>query len=381
MKLQRLKSIDIFRGLCMVWMILNHSIDWWVKPEYNWLQTVTIRIIDPIGVSGLLFISGVSIMISYRNRLNKVKVSNDYNYRMIKNHYLYRAFFFFIIALIYNIPTAIKFHDPSMIWTWFILLTYAISLFLAWPLLKIHKLFRVFIAILVLVLHQFIVSWLLPFQGNLNIFGLLYHILYSGHTQDPILVFFPFFLIGTVIGDIVYETVYLNNADKHTRNFENRLLIPTLTIGIFLIIFGILLKFPKFWDRESFSWIIYSIGIDLFLFTILLSFEVFEIIKTKKSYKLLFYYSYYSLTIYLAHNLLYFLFLHQLNLFNIWFFTAGAFILIVVIMRTIYKLSGGTASLKIQIGRLSYGVTIKFEEKLINKYIKTVSAISKKMDS
>jgi hypothetical protein len=222
------------------------------------------------------------------------------------------------------------------------------------------------------------VGWLLPFQGTSNIFGLIFHILYSGFTQDPILIFFPFFLIGTVVGDIVYDTIYSNNMRKYIRNLRNKILVSALTIGIFLIIFGILFKFPQFWERKSFSWIFYSIGIDLFLFTIFLSFELFEIIKTKKSYKLLFYYSYYSLTIYLAHNLLYFLFLKQLNLFNIWFFATGAFLLIGVIMRTIYNLSEGTTSLKIQIGRLSNVVTTQIEEILNNKRGETFSIISKR---
>ena len=90
MKQLRLKSIDIFRGLCMAWMILNHLIDWWLKSEFDWLYTITIMVIDPIGASGFLFISGVSIALSYRKRLNKVQESKDYNFRMVRNSYLFR---------------------------------------------------------------------------------------------------------------------------------------------------------------------------------------------------------------------------------------------------------------------------------------------------
>ena len=156
MKLHRLKSIDIFRGVCMAWMVLNHLIDWWLKSEFSWLHKVTIMIIDPIGASGFLFISGISIALSYRTRLNKVRVLKDYNFRMVRNSYLFRAFFIFLIALVYNIPVAIYFKDPSMIWTWFVLLTAAISLFLAWPLLKTSKLFRISIVITIIILHFFI---------------------------------------------------------------------------------------------------------------------------------------------------------------------------------------------------------------------------------
>ena len=57
MPTQRIKSIDIFRGLCMSWMILTHIIDWWLNNEYEWLHRATIMIVDPIGASGFLFMA------------------------------------------------------------------------------------------------------------------------------------------------------------------------------------------------------------------------------------------------------------------------------------------------------------------------------------
>jgi len=353
----------------MAWMILGHLIDWWLKSEYSWLHEIMIMIIDPIGASGFLFISGVSIALSYRKRLNKVKVSEDYNFRMVKNSYLFRAFFIFIIAIIYNIPTAIVLKNPSMIWYWFVLLTAAVSIFLAWPLLKTSKIFRIFIAIAILAIHFIIFSWLYPFQGESNIFGIIFHILYNGIHQDPILIFFPFFIIGTVIGDLIYETIYSNKKDQQYSSFKKQLLIPVIIIGIFMIVSGVLINFPQFLRRKSLSWVIYSIGINLFLLSIFLLIEKFSRFKTQKSYKLLFYYSYYSLTIYLAHNilyvpLLYFPFLNQLDLVSIWIFAAAAFLSIGFILRAIHHKFEEKASLKVQIARLSLGVTMRIEKKL-----------------
>ncbi|MFX0163969.1 MAG: acyltransferase family protein [Promethearchaeota archaeon] len=372
MKSVRLKSIDIFRGLCMSWMILTHLIDWWITSEYSWLHSLAIMIFDPIGASGFLFISGVSIALSYRTRLNRVRASENYTYRMVRNSYLFRALFIFLIALVYNIPTAIALKNPSMIWTWFVLLTAAISLFLTWPLLKTSKLIRIAIAITIIVLHLFIVSWLLPFQGKANIFGLIFHILYNDIDQDPILIFFPFFLIGTVIGDIIYDVIILSTEEKEITNFKRKFLIPMLLIGFPLIISGIFLNIPRFLIRESLSWIIYSLGIDITLLCILISIEKFKILETKKSYKFIFYYSYYSLTIYLAHNLLYFLLLHQLNLISIWFFAAISFFSIGFILRAIFKRWGEKASIKVQIGRLSLGLATKIEKRLNKKHSITI---------
>jgi hypothetical protein len=114
------------------------------------------------------------------------------------------------------------------------------------------------------------------------------------------------------------------------------------------------------------SWVIYSIGIDLFFLSILLAIETFSTFRTKRSYKLIFYYSYYSLTIYLAHNILYFLFLNQLDLVSIWLFVALSFFSIGFIFRGIYKKFKEKASLKVQLGRLSQAVTRKIEA-IINR--------------
>jgi uncharacterized membrane protein len=362
MEFKRLKSIDIFRGLCMAWMVLNHIINWWVQSDYIWIHSIAIMIIDPIGASGFLFISGISITLSHRKRISKIPENDELNYRIVRNSYFFRAFFIFIIAIIYNIPVPLVLQDPTMIWIWFVLLTAAISLFIAWPLLKTLKYIRIIIAIGIIILHLFLVTILLPYQGESNFFGLLFHILYNGITQDPILIFFPFFLIGTVVGDIIHESINIKNR----RNYKSTLL-KLLVIGIILIIFGIILNYPTFLKRRSLSWIIYSIGINIGLLSILLIIENTSLMTTKKSYKLIFYYSYYSLTIYLAHNLLYFLFLNQLDIISIWFSAVGAFLSIGLVFRAIYKKWESKASLKAQVSRLSLKLSMKIEDLLKNK--------------
>ncbi|KKM96982.1 hypothetical protein LCGC14_1172700 [marine sediment metagenome] len=61
---ERLKSIDIFRVLCMSWMILGYSFDWWLKLDHSWLRSIMTMIFEPISAAGFLFISGISIALS-----------------------------------------------------------------------------------------------------------------------------------------------------------------------------------------------------------------------------------------------------------------------------------------------------------------------------
>ncbi|MFW9866165.1 MAG: heparan-alpha-glucosaminide N-acetyltransferase domain-containing protein [Candidatus Thorarchaeota archaeon] len=373
MEVKRIKSIDIFRGLCMVWMIANHLIAWWLNTDYMWIHKLAIMIIDPIGASGFLFISGVSIAISYRRRLSKVKISEDYNYRMIRTTHLFRALFVFIVAISYNVPITVWYHDPKMLWSWFVLQTAAVSLFLVWPFLKSHKLFRIIIATLIIILQQFVIIWSRPFQDDSNVLGALFHLLYNPPDQDPILVFFPFFLIGTIIGDLIYKVIYERNDEIHNIKIIKKHIFNVLIVGACLIVLGVLLSFVKFLtginfygsylDRQTLSWIIYSLGIDLVLLSILLLCEFSERFKVKKSYKFIFYYSYYSLTIYLAHNIFFFLFLNQLDPIIFSFVGLLAFISMGVVLREIYKIWGWRASIKATISKLSQILTLKIEER------------------
>ena len=205
MTLPRLKSIDTFRGLCMTWMILGHLSGWWIRDEDFWIANLINIILDPIGASGFLFIAGVSIMLSHKKKLTKSENSAQYTSQMVRNEYFLRALFILTIALMYNISIAIGTNDISWIWSWFILLTTAISFFIAWPLLKISKFLRLAIGVGIWIGSNFIFNALILHEGQTNILGVAFYILYNGYQLEPILTFFPFFLFGTVVGEIIFD--------------------------------------------------------------------------------------------------------------------------------------------------------------------------------
>ncbi|MFW9970958.1 MAG: heparan-alpha-glucosaminide N-acetyltransferase domain-containing protein [Candidatus Odinarchaeota archaeon] len=363
MRLPRLKSIDTFRGLCMSWMILAHLSGWWIKQELFWVANVINIILDSIGASGFLFIAGVSIMLSHRRKLLKAENSDQYSQRMIRNEYFLRALFILVIALIYNLSIAITLNNYTWVWSWFILLTISISFIIGWPLLKTSKLLRLVIGIILWIGNEFIFTFLINYEGQSSILGIFFYILYNGYYLDPILLFFPFFLFGTVVGDIIYEILNEEDLQNRKKIFKSNFFIPAFIIGVISIVLSVLIQLPQFLIRRSLAWLFYTIGIDLLLFLALLALEIFGFMDTKKRYRILFYYSFYSLTIFLGHNILYFLFLKQLNLINIWFFIAGAFIAIGLLLKFIYMKWGEKASLKYHISRLSIKYARKIEQK------------------
>lgn len=357
--MKRLKSIDIFRGMGMVYIIVGHMIDWWTRPEDDFLFYIYVSLFSAIGAAGFVFISGVSTALSYRNRLVKAKTLDDYNKKVIKKEYLFRAFLVLILGLIYNSIVAIEFLDPLLIWKWFIILTVAVCLFMAWPFLKTSKLFRLLVGAIVWIVNQFVLVFLLPFEEQTNFFGVIFYILYNSLDQNPILSFFTFFLIGTVIGDIIYDIYLVDDEIARKRAIKQKILVPSLIFGIAMIMFSFWFLLPNLFTEKILTiktniwWLIYSLGIELILILILLGIEEFELIKTEKNYRFLYYFSYYSLTLFLVQNINFFLFYALLNRYNIWLFIVVTIILYGLMLRFLYKKLGPQYSLKVQIGRMS----------------------------
>ncbi|MFW9902596.1 MAG: hypothetical protein ACFFDY_15115, partial [Candidatus Thorarchaeota archaeon] len=256
-------------------------------------------------------------------------------------------------ALIYNSATAIGTLDPSNIWKWFIPLTIAASMFLIYPLFNTPKWFRIAFALIISIAHYYTLSFLTNYQGQFNIFGILYYILYNEVGLHPILNYFSFFIIGTVIGDIIFEISLRHDKKERLLEFKKKLCLPSLIVGPILILFGVVFSFPSFLNHGSISSMFYSLGILISIFSILFIFEEFKVIRVEKKYRFFYFYSFYSLSIYFSHNVIYFIFLDRLNAITIWFAVIGTFIVLTLLLRLIYKRWSIKASLKAQIGRIS----------------------------
>ena len=361
--MKRIKSVDAIRGFCILLMILGHLLDWWVRLEDRWLIDMLFAFLAPIAATGFMFISGFSSMLSYKRKIANIEDSNGLTIRKVKNIYIIRALLLLIVALLYNTAISFGINDYTWIWAWFILQTIAISLLLGWFFLNTSKTFRILVGIVLLVANQFISPFLLPYEGQTNIYGILFYILFHPLEQFTILSYFAIFLFGTVVGDLFIEVNKISDQEERKHAIKYVFLTPLFLIGIILVSFGFIFRFPDILYRRTFSSLVFSIGFFLILLSILLFNEVFEIVKTKKSYRFFYYYSFYSFTIYLAHDPLYFLFFRQLNALTIWIALVGTIILITLVLKGIYKKWGRKASLKTQLSILSLIILSKIEQK------------------
>jgi len=315
---RRIKSIDNYRAITMIVMIWIHLRLWWLTDEYQWFVLLTIPFTDRVFACAFLIIAGASSTFFTRSRINNAKNNKNYDLSDVKKEFYLRAFLIFIIALGYNSFIAIMFMNPLIIWKWFLLLTTSISLMIIWPLLKISKWYRISLALIIWIVNYYIFSFLSQFQGQGNVFGAFYFVLYHSLDQDPILFGFCFFLLGSVFGDVISDVNLITPEKKRKIAIRNRILLPAVISGTILIPIGLIFEFPNYNNNVNFMWIAYPLGFNLILLAILIIIEEFKILSFKTHFRFLYYFSYYSLTIFFGHNILYFVFNKQLNFIISW---------------------------------------------------------------
>lgn len=340
----------------------------WIQASDYSVVYVTFSILDVMGTCAFLFISGISTMLSYKKRIEKTKLSNDYTLHTIRSEYLLRALIIFIMSFSVNIILAIVNSESRWILAWQFLQTLSVSLFIAWSFLKTSRTFKIIIGAILWIVNYIVKLVLTPYIDQPNIGGFIFILLYTTLELDGILIFFTYFLIGMVIGETIYEIFLIEDKNERMIALKNQFLLPSFILGTILLITGILLDFPEFLNAlyRSFPWMIYSLGFHLILISVLIYIEESGVFQTKKNYRFLFYFSYYSFTIYISHYLLTFLFERQLNASIIWIYIIITIILYNTLFRIIYKTLKEKASIKVQINNISVKLTRILEERKKN---------------
>jgi len=359
--MKRIQSIDMVRGFCIFLMVLGHLLDWWIIISDRWLIFYLFAFIASIAATGFLFVSGFSAAIAFKSRAKKIEFSTDIIMTQARNIYIIRALLLLAVSLIYNTATALALNDLRWIWAWNALQAISISVLLAWPLLRTTIYLRIGLVIGLFVLNEFLSTFLLTYNNQLNIFGVLFHIFYHPMEAFSILPYFAIFIVGTVVGDFFFNLTIIKDSEERKESIKRVFLMPILIIGIIFTSFGIIYRFYDFMYRRTLSAMFYSLGVVLTLLAILMYLEEFEKIKPKKRYRFFFYFSYYSFTVYIAHDLLYFLFYRQLNAINIWLAAIGIIVLMTLILKVMHNKLGIKVSLKAQLGILSLIIVDKIE--------------------
>lgn len=316
-------------------MILAHVHNAWLDASSQWMEGLLYCVLSPMGVPGFVFVSGLSFGFSWENNAEK-----GLNYRKNFNYQLSRTIVLIIVALIYNLVQLIMnfnnyiinnmhpwFLGPlgviCNIWYWSILFTLGFSRLFGAYTMRLSKIGRIVLSIAIILITPVIIQSLEATRSMSVIAELSYWILFNNITQDSVVIFFPCFLIGSVIG----QEICLHSKTNSFTNLKNILLA-----GIIFFISGILsglrglnssqtvwawtdefatnpnwniTETPMFLIKNEFPWLLYSCGW-LMILTVFIYYKIDYKIQPKKAYFFELY-GKYSLTIYITHYVCYIL--------------------------------------------------------------------------
>ena len=318
--LNRIKSIDAFRGFTIFLMVFYHPILWWTVESQVWMLLLVRRLFF-IEASLLLFVSGISVVLSLRTRMEKVHIDSFYSKRKLLNEYYLRSIIFFLVAIVYNMITAIWVMGVGGIWSWFILFTIAVCQLIAYPLIKLPRIIRVLLTIFIIFISQPILLVL----GSLKMdfpnsgWSILYHLIFNPVWEYPILPNLAFFILGTVCGEVFYQIYSIKNENLRKLQIQNKIVRRFFACGIVLMVGSII--FPILMFNDAFSYLnrystistLFGIGWVLFLIALFTYMHEFKYTSEWK-YKFFFYLSVYSLNLYLVHNVVALFFWQSLNI-------------------------------------------------------------------
>lgn len=363
----RIGSIDIFRGFCIFLMLLGHLGIWWMSDaDFPLFHLIIWVPLEPVAKgTGFILVSGASIALSFSKKKIDFHDSYKEDTRVLRNTSYIRAVILFLVAFIINF-CMVFIYPEAKIFDWWILFTLSVCLLFSWPLMKLNIRQRMLLGIALLAFNFFFYQILITYESLSPISSFFIEFFYPTDTrQNPILSFFPFFLFGTVLGS------YLGRIDfEKTENFHEffkRISLPLILVSIGALIFGILFQFPSFLKTNSFSYIIYALGLNTLIISVLITTEKITKINFNSKYNPLFYFSYYSLTVYLLH---YVLMLFAGFAFSFWMFWLVFSILIItltIFLHIMYRTVAGLFSLKYFVSLAGEYFSLKIEESYYSK--------------
>jgi len=368
--MRRIKSVDAFRGYCILAMIIWHTSYWWASPLHSWALILLRLTTEVVGAAGFLFVSGISAVLSIRRGMDKVKSDPNYSKHNFIKEYYYRSFIFFLLAVIYNAITVVYIAGLLGLWSWYILFIIGFCLLIAYPLIKLPKIVRLILAIFILLISYPVFDILESLRDTNLFWELIYHFIFFPSHEYPILPFFTNFCLGTIVGDIFYEIYSIEEVNLRKTQIKKKIVRNFALLGTIIIIASILSNIFIFqhdittWrttetmgivlgvDRSVLTLMLWVIGCDLVLFSLLTYLHEFKFTPEWR-HRFLFYFSYYSLTLYFLHDIAAPIFWNRLDIYSIWIPVAITVMVFWYISKIMYEKLGPKLSVKMNLSKVA----------------------------
>lgn len=383
---KRIRSLDILRGIGMLIVMLGHYLQSWFSDDARWLFAFLYYIFDILGPSLFIFCSGISFSLSYYSTFSKPNQRKYLLYRTI------RTGFVLLLAFIMNVSISYSKYGWGALWVWFVLLTIGICRLLGELIIKFPAWISMLFATSFIGFSEIV-------RTNIVEGSILYKILMRDPPLNTPFPFFCFFFAGMVIG----KGLWLYNFNKKNqgkssngnnwKSWENWIGNPKklFIIGLILTAISVVFGFrpiyydsgfnfinqldshpdwsvdamPAFLSRSHPLWCVYSIGVSLIIFSLLIHKErinkpIYKItFSNPREYKYLGILGYYSLSIYIYHFIGMLLFPGMLNHITIWIPYFSCALLVWLGFYLWHKKLGGVGTFEYMITIIIFALELK----------------------
>ncbi len=368
----RIRSIDYLRGFCILDMILTHVLSFWPTPNSIWLFVVEGVTFGAIAEVGFVLVSGIGFGFSWAKQSRSGVKRKDQNIKSLSH-----TLALLLVSIGFNLSFGpLAGTGGIMIWSWQILQTLAFCRLISLLFTQVPPIARSVIAIGLIALGALLLNWINFGNSSDPLSSFLFVLLYKPLGYYPIMIFFPFFLIGSVVGEelnkVTVREVKPAELAKKWFVFGLAFLITGITLGVRLdtqtpyngrVILDLLhtnpaiqaTVYPVLFDLNSYAWSFYFCGINIIMFLVLL--YVLDLkpqkninpISVKRN--ILNVYGRYSLTIYISHYL-FFAIPFQFDASILWLPDLLLILIIYLIFLLLDKVGKGKISLEYMLGIL-----------------------------
>lgn len=328
--LERIDSLDVVKGLSMIMIILAHLGIIWLDNEWYYSYAFTQMHLDFLGPSMFIILSSLGVVFSVRKKQGKIPE------RLVRNGVFMRAGMVFVFGIIFELI------GGSQLFGWNILMFIGLSQIVTYYAIKLKKGPRALIGIIILLSSEPI-RYFLYLNKDANLLGGLGHFLIS--SPNPAITPLPWISIcffGTIFSELLFETMISGTKEDYYRLFRTFIIS-----GVILLSLGVLIGFQlhqtnqiytqdeylilQLWvdiNKQEFFYydgmvifllrgstasMLFNLGADLIIIA-----AFFYIIDIKKRnnyfFSMLKYYGTTSLTLFLVHFLLIYLYTASLNI-------------------------------------------------------------------
>ena len=224
---RRIDSLDITRGLAMIFIILLHCCLAWLDHNVVFIAAAGQIFLEFLGPAMFIILSTISVVFTVKRKQGKIPA------RVMRNLIFMRGFFIIIIGFFYNLFSL-------NIWGWNILMFIGFGQIFTYYALKLKIIPRVLIGLVILFSSEIIRDFFWIAQNDNIFYWIINFIISSPQPEVTLLPWLSVCFIAPVFGEFIYNTMNQGTEEAYKRLFR-----LFLIAGVLIVIMGMLLGFEQ----------------------------------------------------------------------------------------------------------------------------------------